>query len=207
MLQSSARRPILAVPAALLALVVMTGCSEDEKAAPDPAPTPIASLNTAEMELPRIEFCQLVPEKAVEDAVGGKPVSHSSYGNGDEVEVTGVGKDVVHEIGCSWTSDDGTTARAWVFARPVDTAFAQSVIASGRKTKGCRTVAGPPYGNPAATQICRTADGKQRLRHAGLFGQTWLTCELATIRAEPTELRDSTDAWCSEIANALNTAR
>ena len=136
MLRSSARRPILAVPAALLALVVITGCSEDEKAAPDPAPTPIASLNTVEMELPRIEFCQLVPDEAVEDAVGGKPASDSSYGNGEEVEMAGVGKDVVHEIGCSWTGDDGTTARAWVFARPVDTAFARSVIASGSEDQG-----------------------------------------------------------------------
>ncbi len=207
MLRSSARRPILAVPAALLAVVVITGCSENEKAAPDPAPTPIASLNTVEMQLPRIEFCQLVPDKAVEDAVGGKPASHSSYGNGDEVEMAGIGKDVVHEIGCSWTGDDGTTARAWVFARPVNAAFARSVIASGRKTKGCRTIAGPPYGKPSATQVCRTADGKQRLRHAGLFGQTWLTCELATTKVDQAELRDRTDAWCSEVANALNTAR
>ena len=198
MLRSSARRPILAVPAAILALVVITGCSEDEKAAPDPAPTPIASLNTVEMELPRIEFCQLVPDTAVEDAVGGKPASDSSYGNGDEVEIAGVGKDVVHEIGCSWTGDDGTTARAWVFARPVNAAFARSVIASGRKTKGCRTIAGPPYGKPAATQLCTTADGKKRLRHAGLFGQTWLTCELATTKSEQAELRDRADAWCSE---------
>ena len=207
MLRSSARRPILAVPAALLALVVITGCSKDEKAAPDPAPTPMARLNTVEMELPRIEFCQLVPDGAVEDAIGGKPASDSSYGNGEEVEMAGVGKDVVHEIGCSWTGDDGTTARAWVFARPVNTAFARSVIASGRKNKGCRTIAGPPYGKPASTQVCRTAEGKQRLRHAGLFGQTWLTCELATTKSEQAELRDRTDAWCSEIANALNTAR
>jgi hypothetical protein len=207
MLRSSARRRVLAVPAALLALVVITGCSKDEKAAPDPAPTPIASLNTVEMELPRIEFCQLVPDEAVEDAVGGKPASDSSYGNGEEVEMAGVGKDVVHEIGCSWTGDDGTTARAWVFARPVNTDFARSVIASVRQTKGCSTIAGPPYGNPASTQVCRTAEGKQRLRHAGLFGQTWLTCELATTKSEQAELRDRTDAWCSEIANALNTAR
>jgi hypothetical protein len=207
MLRSSARRRILAVPAALVALVVITGCSKDEKAAPEPAPTAIASLNTVEMELPRIEFCQLVPGEAVEDAVGGKPASDSSYRNGEEVEMAGVGKDVVHEIGCSWTGDDGTTARAWVFARPVDTAFARSVIAAGSKPKGCRTLAGPPYGEPAATQLCRTAEGQQRLRHAGLFGQTWLTCELATTKSAQAELRDRTDAWCSEIANALNTAR
>ena len=150
MLRSSARRPILALPAALLTLAVVTGCSEDEKAAPDTAPTPIASLNTVEMELPRIEFCPLVPDDAVESAVGGKPASDSSYGNGDAVEMAGVGKDVVHEIGCAWTGEDSTTARAWVFARPVDTSFARSVIASGSKTKGCRTTARPPYGSQKA---------------------------------------------------------
>jgi hypothetical protein len=207
MLRSSARRPILIVSAAVLALGLITGCSEDEKAAPEPAPTPIASLNTVEMELPRIEFCQLVSDSAVEDAVGGKPASHSSYGNGEEMEVASVGKDVVHEIGCSWTGEKGSTARAWVFARPVNTDFARSVIASGKKTKGCRTIAGPPYGKPAETQLCRLAGGEQRLRHAGLFGQTWLTCDLAATDPEQAALRDRADRWCSEVANALNTAR
>ena len=102
--------------------LLLTGCAEDEKAAPDAPPTPIASLNTVAMQLPRIEFCELVPDSAVSDALGGKPDSDSSYGNGDEVELPGVGKDVVHEIGCSWTAEDGTTARAWVFARPVNAA-------------------------------------------------------------------------------------
>jgi hypothetical protein len=207
MLRSSARRPIVSVLAAVLALGVVTGCSEDEKAAPDPAPTPIASLNTVEMELPRIEFCQLVSDSAVEDAIGGKPTSDSSYGNGEEVEVTGAGNDVVHEIGCSWTGDKGSTARAWVFARPVSPDFARSVIASGKKTEGCRTIAGPPYGKPAVTQLCRLAGGEQRLRHAGLFGQTWLTCDLAATEVDQADLRDRADAWCSEVANALNTAR
>ena len=207
MLRSSARRSILIVSAAVLALGVITGCSDDEKAAPDPAPTPIASLNTVEMELPRIEFCQLVSDSAVEDAVGGKPASDSSYGNGEELEVTGVGKDVVHEIGCSWTGEDGTNARAWVFARPVNPEFAGSVIASGKKTKGCSPITGPPYGKPAASQACRLPDGTQRLRHAGLFGQTWLTCDLTAGEVDQAALRERTDDWCSEVANALNTAR
>ncbi len=207
MLRSSARRPVLFGFAALLTLGVMAGCSEDEKTAPKPAPTPIASLNTVEMELPRIEFCQLVSDAAVEDALGGKPASDSSYGNGDEVAVAGVGEDVVHEIGCSWAGENGTTARAWVFARPVAPDFARSVIASGKKTDGCRTIAGPPYGEPAATQLCRLAGGEQRLRHAGLFGQTWLTCDLAATDVDQAALRERTDAWCSEVVNALNTAR
>jgi hypothetical protein len=208
MLGSSARRPFLTVPAAVLLLGMVTGCSSEEgKAAPEPAPTPIASLNTVEMELPRIEFCQLVPDSAVEKALSGKPDATSSYGNGEQADVAGLGEDVVHELGCSWSGDDGTTARAWVFARPVDPAFARSVIASGARTEGCRTIPGPPYGKPAASQACRLPDGTQRLRHAGLFGQTWLTCELATNAGEQAELRDRADAWCSEVANALNTAR
>ena len=112
------------------------------------------------MQVPRIEFCTLVPDAAVDDALGGKPDSDSAYGNGDEVEMAGVGKDVVHEIGCSWTGDDGTAARAWVFARPVDTTFAQTVIASGRRPRGAarsparRTASRPPpscAGSPTAS--------------------------------------------------------
>ena len=77
------------------------------------------------MQVPRIEFCQLIPAKAVTEALGGKPDSKATYGNGDSVKVDGVGEDVVHEIGCSWSTDQGTTARAWVFARPVDAPFAR----------------------------------------------------------------------------------
>jgi len=187
--------------------LVLTGCSDEKKAAPEPSPTPISSLGKSVTQLPRIEFCPLVPDSAVSDALGGKPDSDASYGNGDQEQLPDIGKDVVHEIGCSWTGEDGATARAWVFARPISTAFARTVIASGAKTKGCRTVPGPAYGKPTDTQLCRLSDGKQRLRHSGLFGQTWLTCELAATDVEPAELRTRTDQWCVEVANALDTAR
>jgi hypothetical protein len=202
MLASSARR-LFAVVALGLAL---TACAEENKAAPEASPTPIGSLNTVAMQLPRIEFCALVPDAAVSDALGAKPVSNSSYGNGDEVDLPGVGKDVVHEIGCVWTAKDGTTARAWVFGRPITPQYARTVIASAKATKGCRTVPGPPYGKPATTQQCQRSDGV-RVRHAGLFRQTWLTCELAATGTDITGLRKRTDAWCVEIANTLNTAR
>src|ERR1043165_4139732 len=108
MLESSARRPFARfVPATVqglvaLLLVATAGCSEEpKKAAPAPAPTPMASLNTTAMEVPRIEFCQLVPDAAVRRALGQDPDSDSSYGNGDEQELAGVGSEVVHEIGCT----------------------------------------------------------------------------------------------------------
>ena len=190
---------------------MLTGCSEEQKAAPDPDPTPITKLDTPAMQVPRIEFCTSVPPGAISDALDGKPESETAYGNGDEEELPGIGPeigtDVVHEIGCSWTGADGTAARAWVFARPVEGPFAETVIAAGAKTEGCRTVPGPAYGKPAATQLCLFPGGEQRVRHAGLFGQTWLTCELAATGGEPAELRVRADRWCVEVANALDTAR
>jgi hypothetical protein len=197
----------------LAAVVVMSvavaGCASDEpeKSAPAPAPTPIAGLNSAAMQVPRIEFCASVPDKAVADALGGKPDSKAAYANGDTEKVDGAGEDVLHEIGCSWSTDEGATARAWVFARPVDAPFAQRAVASNRSTAGCRVVTGPAYGKPAVTQVCRRAGGEQRVRHAGLFGQTWLSCEVSAPSAEAAGIRGRADAWCVQVANALNTAR
>lgn len=189
--------------------LLVAGCASDEpeKSAPSAAPTPIRGLNSAAMQVPRIEFCASVPEQAVEDALGGTPDSKAAYGNGDKEKLDGVGEDVLHEIGCSWSTDAGATARAWVFARPVDARFAQRVVASSKGTRGCRVVAGPAYGKPTVTQVCRLPGGEQRVRHAGLFGQTWLSCEVAAPAAEATGLRERADAWCVQVANALDTSR
>jgi hypothetical protein len=205
MLDSSARRSRSAAVSAVVLGLLLSGCSDEKKAAPEPAPTPIANLNTSAMQVPRIEFCGLVPKSAISAALDGKPDSDAAYGNGDEEELPGVGKDVVHEIGCSWTAEDGTTARAWVFARPINEEFARAVIASGTQTLGCRSVPGPPYGKPASTQTCRLRDKLLRVRHAGLFGQTWLTCELSGTGGL-VDLRARADDWCVEVVNTLNTA-
>jgi hypothetical protein len=201
MLETSARRLVCVAAAFVLA----TGCSEEKTPAPKPAPTPMANLNTAAIEIPRIEFCKLVPDSAVHDALGAKADSSSAYRNGDEVDLPDVGKEVVHEIGCSWSTDDGAAARAWVFARPVDAAFARAAIASSRKTDGCRVADGPAYGEPSLTQTCREPDGSTRVRHAGLFGQTWLSCEVADPTDGVPAVRKRADQWCVEVVNALNT--
>jgi len=202
MLETSARRlGTLVLAAALFA----TGCSEEEAAAPKPSPTPLASLNTTAMEIPRIEFCQLVPDSAVEKALGAEPDSNASYGNGDEVDLPGEGEQVVHELGCSWSTDEGADARAWIFARPVDAGFARKSIASSRRMQGCSVGQGPAYGDPSVTQTCRLPDGTRRVRHAGLFGQTWLSCEVADTGAEVAEIRERADRWCVEVVTALDT--
>ena len=201
-------RGLALISVLLLAGSLVAGCADEPEAAPKASPTPISRLNTSAMDIPRIDFCPLVPESAVSKALGGEPDDEATYGNGDEATIPGVGADVVHEIGCSWSRDDGTAARAWVFARPVDAGFARKLVASGRQQAGCRTVAGPSYGDPSATQVCRLPQGEARVRHSGLFGQTWLTCQLSSkaTDAGPGELRDRTDRWCVEVATAVNTA-
>ena len=131
--------------------VAVTGCASDEpeKSAPTPAPTPIAGLNSAAMQVPRIEFCASVPDKAVTDALGGKPDSKAAYGNGDTEKLDGVGEDVLHEIGCSWSTDEGATARAWVFARPVDAPLRP---ARGRLEHGAPRGAGSCRGRRTASR-------------------------------------------------------
>ncbi len=116
-----------------------------------------------------------------------------------------VGTEVVHEVGCTWSKDDGSAARAWVFARPVDPAFARQAIASSRKAKGCRVDRSTGYGEPSVTQTCQPPGGSTRVRHAGLFGQTWLTCEVSSPGGTVAAVRRRADAWCVEVANALNT--
>lgn len=217
---SSARRPsrspwplLAVVVAVLLAASACGGSDQPAKAAPSASPTPLARLNTTSMQVPRIEFCSLVPGSAVEDAVGGKPAAKDAWGNGDEQALPGVGTDVLHELGCSWTgatssAGPATTARAWVFARPVEAAYARSVVAANRGVRGCRTAQGAAYGAPTTTQVCSlpgAAGRTQRVRHAGLFGQTWLTCELQGPPAA--DLRARADTWCVQVANALDTAR
>lgn len=191
----------------MLCLGILGGCAEEKSSAPEPSPTPLASLNTSAMQVPRIEFCQLVPASAVSDAVGGRPDDAATYGNGDVEPRSGISRDVLHEIGCVWSGEDGTTARAWVFARPVTPSFADEVVSASQQTRGCREVSGPAFGRPSYAQECTTSGAGLRVRRAGLFGQTWLSCELTRPRpATLPDLRIRTDAWCVEVANALDTA-
>src|SRR3954454_15457754 len=167
MLETSARRPdpsrwavgsrrtstglVCTLVGMVVSALLLAGCSQDEPTAPKPTPTPLANLDTTSMRIPRIEFCALVPGAAVRRALDGKADSSSSYGNGDDVDLASVGHEGVHEIGCAWSTDAGATARAWLFARPVDATFARQAVASGQETAGCRVTRGPAYGAPSVT--------------------------------------------------------
>lgn len=198
-------RPIaVAVAGALMVLV--GGCSHDPApTAASAPPTPIAKLNTAAMTLARVEFCSRVPSRAVEDALGSAKWRPATYRNGDRTGISGL-TDTVAEDGCAWAAASGAAlARAWVFAPPVDRRLARAVVSEARHHDGCRLVAGPDFGSPSLTQLCRDDEGV-RVRHAGLFGTTWLSCEVSDT-ASARAVRKRADAWCVQIANALNTTR
>ena len=190
----------------LAAAALLTGCAHDPGPTTAKAPpTPIAKLNTAAMRLARVEFCSRVPSGAVKDALGSAKWRPAAYHNGDRTGINGI-TDTVAEDGCAWAAATGTAlARAWVFAPPVDRRLARSIVAEARHHDGCRLVRGPAFGDPSLTQVCRDSDGI-RVRHAGLFDTTWLSCEVSDS-APAREVRARADAWCVQIANALNTTR
>ncbi|MGN6251039.1 MAG: hypothetical protein ACTHNS_04395 [Marmoricola sp.] len=211
---AASARPLLAVLLATLTLLC-GGCASSGTPAPTPrpSPTPLARLNTSVMVLPRIDFCTLVPAPAVRRALGGRTGDLARWADGDATTVGAAGRQVVAEHGCAWSAGTAV-ARAWTFAPPVTPAQARAVVARSRtqqrtqqpgRGQRCRDVDGPAFGRPSLTQVC-SQGATRRVRHAGLFGDTWLTCEVADDAATGV-VRRRADAWCVEVANTLNLTR
>jgi hypothetical protein len=190
--------------AALLVAPALAACSgsDGKPDAPSATPTPIAKLDVAGIRLARAKFCDRLPASAVRRALGAPATDDQHWGSGDPVPGTAGSGDLGHEFGCAWTGPAGAAARAWVFARPVDAAFATTLVGQSGQAEGCTGEATPTFGNPALLQTCTLADGTQRVRRAGLFGDTWLTCEVAGPAAP--DLPARTDAWCATAVAALD---
>ncbi len=189
--------PMRVVAALVLALlgVGLTGCDGDSDApqeTPTASATPLADFDTTGLGAARADFCTQVAPAAVEDALGGTPASSDSYGNGDRVQVGDGPADVVHEFGCTWTADDGTVARAWVFAPPVTAERALALRVAAAHADGCAPVRGAPdYGSPSIAVRC----GDETAFH-GLFGDAWLSCSLDATDVE------RVGRWCVAVAQA-----
>lgn len=188
-------------------VATLTGCSGGgpQGGPATSAPTPIERLNTAQMDVHRIPFCDLVPRTAVTAALGRPATGRASWGNGDNTRFVGGRGDRSQEFGCRFAAGD-SVAEAWVFATPVGRAFAEQVSRDSSRQQGCRDVRGPVYGSPSRTQICDLPGGGVRVRHAGLFDRTWLTCQVSSPGPEAQVTRRA-GAWCVQVANTLNTAR
>ncbi len=195
-----------AVSAALAGLLLITACSGSDDPAPKATATAIADLDTGSMNLVRVGFCDLVPVEAVTAALTGPSTDLQEWGNGDAPPMDDAGSDVAHELGCAWARTGGYAARAWTFERPVTAAFANQVIASTRARKGCDTRRSAAFGRPGLVQVCTLPAKRTRVRHAGLFGDTWLTCEVAGPRGKAAP-RARADAWCATIASTLDAER
>lgn len=200
----SPRRPrILTAVALLTTATLLAGCSGSEEKEPTAEVTRIADLNPATMNLVRISFCDLVPPAAIRAALRGPSTQHQEWGNGDVPPIDDAESDVTHEFGCAWSRSGGFAARAWVFARPVTAGFAGELIPAARARKGCKTRRATTFGDPGMTQLCPLSAKRTRVRHAGLFGDTWLTCEIVGPRSKAAP-RVRADAWCARIASALD---
>ena len=196
--------PLLRTAAVVVLCLLVTSCSGDDQPSADPSsarPTPITRLDSASMKVVRVAFCDLVPKAAVRRALAAAPTGSTSWRNGDPLK--DAGGEVGHEFGCAWRGSRGQAARAWVFARPVSPAFARTLVRLAATERGCRSGAGPGFGDPALVQDCVRPGGTRRVRHAGLFGDTWLSCEVSGRSAKPALLRRA-DAWCVSVASALD---
>lgn len=190
--------------AVLATVVLMAGCNDSDGPSEQASarPTTLAQLDVAAVTVARVEFCDQVPEAAVRDALGGDPADRAQWGNGDPVPDSGDAGNLGHELGCSWTAADGTAARAWVFGRPVDDAFAGILVQQAGQRKRCTATPSTDLGNPSVLQTCTLEGGVQRVRRAGLLGDSWLTCEVAGPQAA--EPRGRLEAWCVAVVGALD---
>ena len=184
----------LAAALAVLTCALAAGCSGvgAPPSRPEPAlSTPLASFDTSTGVVKRMPFCALVAPDALEEALGAV-VEPTTWQDGDRLRVAG-GRDLVQENGCAWEGE-GASARAWVLAPPVTQSLARQLVGE-EPGPDCRPVPqAADYGSPSRTLSC--ADGT--VRHAGLFGDAWLTCELTTPEPDP----GLAGRWCVAVATA-----
>lgn len=196
--------------ALILSTTLVAACGRDEepRAVVTVTPTPIGDLDTGSLKVVRVAFCDLVQKQAIRRALAGPARSSTEWANGERVPGTKPG-DIGHEVGCAWTGTKGRTARAWVFARPVSSSFALSLVKSAAREPRCRVVAGPRFGHPSVTQICSLSGGGvkggvTRVRYAGLFTHTWLTCEVTGSRTKRAAVKQRAGTWCVDVATTLD---
>ncbi|MET0525567.1 MAG: hypothetical protein ABWZ91_12250 [Nocardioides sp.] len=203
--------PRRSLTAALAAVTFLLGActGEGEPAAeadPSAPSTPLASYAADTVVLDRGPFCEDIPAAAVEEALGGAATDTTAYGNGERARLTDDVRDVSHEFGCTFRSEDGTTARAWLFAPPVTPARARDLVRQARTAAGCQPQPNDPgFGQRSVAVVC-DADGETTASYHGLFGDAWLSCSLAvpTGSVDEPALLDRTGRWCVQVAEAAS---
>jgi hypothetical protein len=174
-------------------------------------------LDLSGLPVPRVPFCDVLAADDVAQALDGPVAGTDHYGNGDEVEVSPGYVDVSHEYGCVYEAADGTTAKVWVFARPVTRGEAQSLVRRARRGRDCAFPESIGFGSPGLTSVCEVPgadpDGGPlvRARLEGLFGDTWVACEVAepleaagTGTGARADVVQRADQWCTEVVTTVS---
>ena len=202
--------------------VLLAGCTSapeepDQTTGVAPSAAPgAAHLDLSGLPIPRADVCALLAEDGLEQALGAPVAQTGHYGNGEEVEIAPGRVDISHEYGCVFEAGDGTTARTWIYARPVLRPEASTLVRRARHGRDCAFPESIRFGTPGLTSVCevasRAADGPLvRARLEGLFGSTWMGCEVAEPLARPSgssstpraDVVQRAEQWCTEVVTAI----
>jgi hypothetical protein len=189
--------------------LLLGACSGDEsgpQSGPSDPGTPLASYATDRVAVVRAAFCEELPPEAVEAALDGSAAATTTYENGERTRLAPGLRDVAHEYGCTYESEDGTTARAWLFAPPVTAQRAGELAERARTARGCRSdEKGPRFGQPSLALVC-DAGGEVTVSYRGLFGDAWLSCSVSAPAGNVAEadLVDRAGRWCVQVAEAAS---
>lgn len=220
-------RRLAPAPAVLALVAGLAGCTDPapEGSSPEPSPssTPLSARDLEGVTVGRTPFCGELAEGAPDAAVGGEVSDSQEYESGERVEIVPGTTDVAHEHSCGYTAEDGSSARAWVFAPVVTPRQARGLAEDARATRGCRALPdASAFGEPSVALACRS-EGSVSVSYRGLFADAWLVCEVGgragpgpgSASGEPSsdsglsgldraELRDRAEGWCGAVIDAAS---
>jgi hypothetical protein len=179
--------------------------SDGGRATPTAAPTPLSDVDVSHLPIPRGPFCAALKQNDIEAALAGPVTRTGHYDSGARATLATGLTDIAHEYNCGYSAASGAEARAWVFAAPVSRSAAVALL-SKSTAAGCRQLSdGPRFGAPSATSVCRAGTGAPTVvTLRGLFGGSWLSCQLTTPRgaATPDPVRRA-ERWCVQVATTV----
>jgi len=187
----------------------------DSQADRGPSPSD-ARLDLSGLPVPRTDFCDVLDEDEIAEALDAAVTDTAHYGNGDEVEVRPGLVDVSHEYGCVFEGGPGVSARTWVFARPVAREEARMLVRRARRGRDCAFPDAVGFGSPGLTSVCEVpAPGQSaprvRARLEGLFGESWLACEVSepledspeSGRGPRADVVQRAEQWCINVVTTV----
>lgn len=212
----------LTVAAALVAGCTSASQNADRTPGVRPSGAPgSAHLDLSDLPIPRADVCSVLAEDDLEQALGSPAATTGHYGNGDELEVAPGRTDISHEYGCVFAAGDGTTARTWIFARPVMLPEARALVRRAHRGRDCAFPESIRFGTPSLMSVCEVAGtaGEAplvRARLEGLFAGTWMGCEVSEPLSAPSSGLDASrsappradvvqraEQWCTEVVTTI----